>query len=173
MSYAIMLGSNMFIGTNGIMSVEVNNRSKEFFRIREIYRVRSEGSYLVVDCDIKDNDGVREVKLAKSNPVAADENVRVEGNKQYVIASRPNGSVIVKVEQIEPNDPSLPVNGPVRNALDSGGIDAILRITGDFFAGGNHLRITNSSMVINTNTIAGFLSIGTGGLRLVNDGFVF
>lgn len=173
MSYAIMLGSNMFVGTNGVMSVEGKNGFKEFFRVREIFRARSEGSYLAVDCDIKDTEGEREVKLFKSNPVVVNENVNIEGDKRYVVATRSNGSTIIKVEQVDPRDPSLPNNGPVRNIIDSGKIDAILRITGTFVVGDYLLEISNSSMSINTNVLMGNLNMGTGGLRLGERGFDF
>ena len=58
-----MLGSDLFYGTNGVLTVQIDNKVVEFFRIREIYRVRSEGSFLAVDCDIKDKDNIREIKL--------------------------------------------------------------------------------------------------------------
>ena len=69
MTFGIDLGSNLFIGTSGIMSVETDTGLKEFFRIREIARARVFGSYIVVDCDIKDGTGQREVKLFKSRSV--------------------------------------------------------------------------------------------------------
>lgn len=77
MKYVIMLGSNMFVGTNGIFTVEIDGKVKEFFRIREIFRERSEGSYLTVDCDIKDLDNEREIKLYKSRHVAGDDKIEL------------------------------------------------------------------------------------------------
>ncbi len=63
------LAQNMFFGSNGVLNVEINSKVVEFFKIREIYKVRSEGSFLAVDCDIKDRDNIREIKLFKSKPV--------------------------------------------------------------------------------------------------------
>ena len=82
MKYAIMLGSNMFIGTNGVFTVEINGKLKEFFKVREIFRERSEGSYLTVDCDIKDSENKREVKLFKSRPVVVDKKIQIESDKK-------------------------------------------------------------------------------------------
>ncbi len=56
MSYAVMVGSYVFIGTNGILNVEISGKSKKNFCIREIHRVRYEGAYLAVGSDIKDAD---------------------------------------------------------------------------------------------------------------------
>lgn len=171
MKYAIMIGSNMFIGTNGVLTVELNGVSKEFFRIREIYRARSEGSYLAVDCDIKDNDNSREIKLFKNNPVVIDANITVEVDKTKTTAKRSNGSTIIEVEQLDSNHESLPKSGPIKDFLINNPLDAVLRITGDFYAGGNKLYADSSKLMIGTNTISGNLMIGTGGLLLTQGGF--
>ena len=59
MKYGIMIGSNIFIGTSGILNLETIDGNKEFFKIRELQRIRSKGSYIVVDCDIKEPNGNR------------------------------------------------------------------------------------------------------------------
>jgi hypothetical protein len=41
--YAIVFGSDMYIGTNEILTVEIQNRLIDFFRIRKIFRERSFG----------------------------------------------------------------------------------------------------------------------------------
>ena len=171
MKYAIMIGSNMFIGTNGILTVESDGKSKEFFRIREINRARSEGSYLAVDCDIKDSENKREIKLFKNNPVAADENVKIVQDKKIMSAKRADGTIIIQVEQIELNNESLPKDGPVKKVLEDNKVDAILRITGDFYAGRHKLIADNSKLLLDTNTLSGNLMIGTGGLKLTAGGF--
>lgn len=171
MKYAIMLGSNMFIGTNGVFTVEVNGKTKEFFRVREIFRERSEGSYLAVDCDIKDSDNNREVKLFKSNPVVADENIQTESDKETFIAKRPDGSLIIKVEQIQNDNPALPKTGPIPEHLKNNQVDAILKITGNFYAGDFKVNIDDENMQIGGITLGGNLSIGTGGMQITNMGF--
>ena len=171
MKYAIMIGSNMFTGTNGILTVELNGKTKEFFRIREIYRARSEGSYLAVDCDIKDAENNREIKLFKNNPVVVDNNVKVEQSKDKMTAMRADDTIIIKVEQLNADHVSLPKSGPIRELLNNNPIDAILRITGDFQAGGHRLIADNSKLLIDTNTLIGNLMVGTGGLKLTNMGF--
>lgn len=171
MKYAIMLGSNMFIGTNGIFTVEIDGKEKEFFKIREIYRARSKGSYLVVDCDIKDFDNKREIKLFKSKPVVADENILIESDKKKLIANRLDGSLIIKIEQIKNDNPTLPKSGPIPELLKKNPVDSILRITGDFYAGDFKVNINLEKMVIGGITLEGNLSVGTGGLKLTQMGF--
>jgi len=48
MNYGIILGSNLLIDTQGILKVFENGKQREFFRVRELHRIRSEGSYLVL-----------------------------------------------------------------------------------------------------------------------------
>ncbi|NJC27640.1 hypothetical protein [Neolewinella antarctica] len=171
MKYAIMLGSNMFIGTDGVFTVEINGTLKEFFKVREIFRERSYGSFLVVDCDIKDIDNKREVKLFKSKPVAADENIQFGFNEKEISATRPDGSVIIKIEQLKDDDSTLPKSGPIREQLKENPVDAILRITGNFYAGDFEVNIDNESMKIDDATVNGNLSIGTGGMQITRQGF--
>jgi hypothetical protein len=177
MRYAVALGSDMFVGANGILSVESGGEEVDFFRIREIYRVRSEGSYLTVDTDIKDKDGQREIKLFKNRPVAEGEDITVEYSREQTLVTRADGSTIIKVEQIDPNDPMLPSNGPVRDFLDKNPIDAIIRITGEFYAGDCLLTIGEKKTFIKSGMmeieINGNLSVGTSGIRLSNIGFSF
>lgn len=171
MKYAIMLGSNMFIGTNGVFTVEINGKLKEFFKVREIFRQRSEGSYLTVDCDFKDSDDEREVKLFKSRPVAGDDKIEIESDKTHLIAKRPNGSLIIKIEQLETDNPTFPQSGPIPEQLKKNPVDAILRITGDFYAGDFKVHIDNDRMQIGGITLGGNLSIGTGGMQITQMGF--
>ncbi|MFI0431029.1 hypothetical protein [Mariniflexile sp. HMF6888] len=171
MKYAIMLGSNMFIGTNGIFTVEINGKLKEFFKIREIFRERSEGSYLVVDCDIKDSENKREVKLFKSKPVVADENIQIESDKKILLAKRSDGSPIIKIEQIENDNPTLPKSGPISEELKTNQVDAILRITGNFYAGDFKVDIDDVNMKIDGIMLGGNLSVGTGGMQITPMGF--
>ncbi len=133
--YAVMLGSNMYIGNDGILKYRDDGGYKEFFKVRQIYRQRSLGSYLAVNVDIKDGQGKREVKLHKNKPVVVDKTIKVNCNKTQTIVTDENQRVIIKVEQIDNQDDFLPRSGPVRAALDTGKIPAIIRITGDFYVG--------------------------------------
>ncbi len=100
MAYAVLFGSNLYVGTTGVLTVTDKDpstgqdKTTEFFRIREIDRKRSLGSYLVVDCDIKDPNGNREVKLFKSKPVAGSADVEVLNPGRAVEVRRADGSLV-------------------------------------------------------------------------------
>ena len=171
MKYAVMLGSDLYIGTTGILTVTDKGKKKEFFRIREINKARSIGSYLAVDCDIKTADGIREVKLFKSKLVASVPNIKVSQLDKLIEVCRDDGSIIIKVEQIDPAEVSLPPGSPGATILKS--MDAILRITGNFYAGSHHLIITKNQLQVGGLTMVGTLKIGGGGLSLSENGFSF
>ena len=169
MTFGIVIGSDLFVGTSGILTVETHTGPKEFFRVREIDRARARGSYIVVDCDVKDGKDQREVKLFKSRPVVEGADVLVQYEPGYTQATRKDGSLVIRVEELPPTDPSLPQYPPVSAAL--AGVDGILRITGDFYAGSHHLIVTTTQAQIGGLTFVGNVSIGTGGIRLTNSGF--
>jgi hypothetical protein len=169
--FAIVFGSDMFIGTNGILTVEIDGKEKEFFKITEIFRVRSFGSYLTVECDIKDKDNIRLIKLDKSRPVVVGDKVNAEYNHKNTHIKREDGSTIIKIEQLETNDSTLPQSGPVHEALMKGQFEAIIRITGNFYAGSHLLNVDTNSLKVGGVTSGGNLSIGTGGLKLTSMGF--
>lgn len=164
--YAIVLGSDMYIGTNGILTVEIGGKMIEFFKVREIYRVRSAGSYLAIDCDIKDNENNREVKLDKSKPVVTSEKIKVHYDHKVTHVKRVDDTTVIKIEQIESSDPSLPQSGPVSDALKRESFDAIIRITGDFYAGPFRLKVDEKALKVGGVISTGNLMIRTGGLRL-------
>src|SRR5680860_1666095 len=118
MNYLVMIGSDRCYGTNGVLTVQVGDKFIEFFRIREIFRVRSEGSYLAVDCDIKDKDNVREVKLFKSKPVSQNDNVIVSCNKKETKVTRQDGNIIVKIEQLDLDSNKLLEFEPLKKTLE-------------------------------------------------------
>lgn len=171
MKYAIMIGSNMFIGTNGVFNVEINGKNKEFFKIREIFNERSNGSYLAIDCDIKDSDNEREIKLFKSKPVVKEDSVTIQKSEKTLTAYRPDDSIIIRIEQLDSTDSSLPKTGPIPQQLGANPVDAILRITGDFYAGNFKVHADNSIMKVGGISLGGNLSVGTGGIRLTQKGF--
>ncbi len=187
MNYLVMLGSDMFYGTNGVLTVENNGKFSEFLRIREFHRNRSNGSFLTVDCDIKDKDNEREVKLFKNRPVAQDDNVNVSVSHTETIVKREDGSLIIRIDQIELHDTPLSEFEPLKHTLSGFPaatrehlekqlkeitIDAVIKITGEFYAGRFHLNIKDEFSIIQGTKLSGNFSFGTGGIKLSNSGFM-
>jgi len=172
MNYAVVFGSDVFIGTTGVISFAQDGKTKEFFTIREIFRERSEGSYLAVDCDIKDEQGNREIKLAKSRPVANGRDNEVVTNKTFTEAKRTDGSIIIKIEQLDPNTYMIPwIDDKASSMLKT--VSAIIRITGKFTIG-NHLVVADEEKTkIGGLTFSQNLSIGGKGIILSENGLSF
>ena len=177
MTYAVMLGSDLYVGTTGVLTVTDKNPStgkdqtKEFFRIREIDRKRSQGSYLVVDCDIKDPSGNREIKLFKSRPVAGSPEVKVLNPGKAVEVRRTDGSLVIRAEELDRDALNISVSELVANALEK--VEAILRITGDFQAGPYRVRADETQLKVGGITFSGNVKIGGGGLHLSKNGIAF
>lgn len=169
MAYAVIHGSDVFIGTSGILSYELDGKMKPFFKVREINRNRSEGSYLSIDVDIKGVDGNREVKLFKSKAVVANDDIIIKYSKSRTTILRPDESIIIDVELLEPNDPSLPARQQV--AYDK--LDGIIRITGNYMVGEHKVHSTVDGTKIGYLSMGGNVSFGSGGLILTNNGFMF
>lgn len=170
MTYAVMLGSDLYIGTTGVLTVTDKDpstgqdKTKEFFHIHEIDRKRSLGSYPVVDCDIKDPIGDREVKLRKSRAVATSPDVEVLKPGKAIEVKRADGSLVIRVEELDRDTLGIDDSGPVADALDE--VDAILRITGNFQAGPYRVIADNSQLQVGGITFSGNVKIGGGGLHL-------
>jgi len=55
--------------------------------------------------------------------------------------------------------------------LRQGNLEAIIRITGDFYAGPFKLKVDSQSLQVGGITFGGNLMVGTGGLKLTSMGF--
>ncbi len=156
---AIMLGSNMYIGTEGLLKYFDGSTYKDFFRVRELHNIRSFDSHLTIDVDIKDAEGNREIKLAKSRPVASNlDNLKIETNKTCTKVSKNDGTLIICIEQLLLTDESLPKDGPVKMAIESGFINSIIRITGNFKVGETQVEMTKEELITgNGNKMRGNL----------------
>jgi hypothetical protein len=174
MKYAVIFGSDIYIGTTGVLGYEDNKgKVKEFFTVREVYRERSDGSYLALNVDIKDIDGSREVKLFKSKPVVESPNVIVKCDKKRTTVTREDGTIVIDIEQLDPSDPSVPQTGPMREMLNKNQLEAVIRVTGNFAVGDYKVKATTENIQIGGMTIGGNLSVGTGGLVLRQMGISF
>jgi hypothetical protein len=165
---AVILGNNLFIGTP-VLRVEINNKLVEFLKVREIFRERSEGSYLTIDCDIKDKDNKREIKLEKSRPVARPDTVDVIFDHTLTHVTREDGSTIIKIEQIPSTNRAIAKEERIASLLKEKNMNSVIRITGHFYAGGNEVLITNDMMRANGVTWSGCRSWASGGLRLYSN----
>jgi hypothetical protein len=175
MEYGFLFGSNLLVNTQTTFSVEIDGKIREFFRVREIYKARDENSsYLTIDVDIKDNEGTREVKLFKSNVVATQSDIEYSITKNQTIVSRADGTLIIKIEQLEIDDVTPQLGQNMIDFLNEHKVEALIRVTGNFYAG-TILVDANEERVILTGqfgvTISGNISSGTNGITMTQMGF--
>lgn len=168
MKYAIVLGSNIFIGTNGILSFDNGVEQKDFFRIREIHNERSPGSHLGVDVDIKNVDGTREIKLFKSKPVAVgNHNLSVACDRNSTVVTDDDGSLIISIEQHTdvPENVSAALRRVNEHLAQPITVDAVLTINGKFNADGIQIEADEKGIVDqNGNRFSGNIKVGSGGI---------
>jgi len=174
-TFAILLGDNLFIGTNGVIRTIEPSGPFEFFRLREIDRPRFGGSYIGVDCDIKDAEGAREVKLAKSRPIRQilPPGIEAKCEPGFTEVVRSDGAVIIKIEELAVGHPAL--TGRLQSAV---GLVGIVQITGDFRAGPFRIQASPEGVILdgpgvvnfrisrNTNIGGGAITVGPGYLAM-------
>lgn len=171
---AILLGNNLYVG-QPVLLVFIKDKWVDFFKLREIHRVRSNGSYMTIDCDIKDKDNVREIKIEKSIPRVIPKNVTTHYNHKLTYALREDGSTIIRIEQLEDDNPAIPTDGRILDILKQLKIEieAYIKITGDFYAGDIHIIMDDSGLVCNGVTQSNCFKQGKIGLKLSSHGFAF
>jgi hypothetical protein len=184
MNYGIILGSNLLIDTHGILKVFENGKQREFFRVRELHRIRSEGSYLVLDCDIRDSDGSREVKLFKSRPVASNPRIVVTNLRKGIKVCRDDGTTIIQVEEITADSlPETLARGiahwraearrlePSQTLIKQiDAMEAFLEITGNFKAGSLPIQASKNELAIGGARLAGNIQKAGRGISLNSGG---
>lgn len=187
MNYLIMLGSNMFYGSNGVISYVNDGRLVNFFKVREIYKERSTGSYLAIDCDIRDAENKRIIKLAKNNPVTSSGGLKIHCDKQLTSVKGLSGELIIKIEQLDLVSNSLidfepfkkvflnrPHAGRIKSHLEQIYISAALRITGHFNVGPHELLIEDDYLTVdNAGKLMGNFKSAEHGIILQQGGFSF
>jgi hypothetical protein len=137
-SYAVLLGNDKIIGTNGVLAVEQDGKMLEFFRVRDVCSPARPGSGLAVDAHVKDTDGTSEIRLANNNPVVMGAGLRVQSSDTQLLVTRPDGTVVFRAEQVEPDPSFRPAAGPLQDFFEQNPVEAVIRITGAFYAG-SHL----------------------------------
>jgi len=161
MKYGVLLGSNLFIDTFGTLSyIDENQKLKQFFKVKEIWRQRSEGSYLALDVDVKDIDGNREIKLHNSKPVAEGD-VNCDRTETGITVRRDDGSLVIKVEQLDPSALILENRPLIMKALKDLALDAIIKITGGFTIQGVNVTINDETIDVGGFSMSGNFVGGT------------
>lgn len=143
----------------------------EFFRVRSLFRPQQTGSGLSFDLDVKDTDAERAVKLTDGNPVVMGIGVKVDRQPGHTLVTRADGSLIVKVEQLEPDASFRPVSGPLQAFFAQHPVEAVIRITGEFYAGKHRIRAVAGAAPAGGMLREAIPAAPSDGLRLTPFGF--
>ncbi len=170
-SYAVLLGAHTIIGTNGVLSLEQDGKVLEFFRVREVCSPGRTGSVLAVDINIKDTDGTSEIKLANNNPVVLGKGIRVTCSETQVLVIREDGTLIFKAEQVAPDQSFRPGDGPLKDFFEQNPVGAVIRITGEFYAGSHLVKSDAGGTPANARSGTQNPSAAARELRLTPFGF--
>jgi len=172
MKYAFLFGSNVFVVPGNTISYVDNEQATRFFRIVSVHNedpAAGRNSVLKIDADIRDNDG--HVLHITNNQL------EVEGNSNFFISesydrihvSKPDGSTVLDVLQLDYKTATslehnivaeLEVNMPLH----------IIRLRGNFMAGGIHIEIDNEKLFIDDDSYATAALAGDTDLRFSHAG---
>lgn len=152
MPYTVDFGSNIFRGTDGVLSVESGGKVTDFLKIRELDAARSTDTFVAVDCDIKDAAGRREIKLAKSRPVVVSDEIEVVCESDFTTVKDKDERLVISIQRI-------------RN-----GSHTLLKIRGDFVVGGRRVTATDAELNIDGSTMSSNIFLNTGGLVISDRG---
>lgn len=176
----VIFGSNLYVqqitaDLHTVLEWENEQGSvQEVFRLRELFRERSTGSYLVIDCDLRDRDGNREVKLAKNRPVKISDELCVQQcDKDGLIILREDGTIVIQVEVLHPD--SITQWFPKMRLRKT--LEKLIRLNGTFNVGPYTVDAQTGGIEINGQSLSGIFFVGNvnygGKMRLTPNGLSF
>ncbi len=172
MKYAFIIGSNAFVVPAKVLSYADNDDEKEFLRINSIYHDLPPGAkeqHLDIDLDIKDTDGTPILMLANHTLNSASYNVKKERNSIQVV--RHDGSLIIQVHQLD-DDSAMSLEHNITAELEVNMPIVVIRINGEFMAGGLRIAAENEKLYVNDIGYANSVLAGKNQLKFTTSGVV-
>jgi len=172
MKYAFIIGSNAFIVPSKVLSYADNDDEKEFLRINSIYHDLPPGvqeAHLDIDLDIKDIDGTPILMLANQTLNSASHTVKKERNSIQIV--RADGSLIIQVHQLD-DDSAMSLEHNITAELEVNMPIVVIRINGDFMAGGLRIAAENEKLYVNDIGYANSVLAGKNQLHFTTNGVV-
>ena len=171
MKYAFVIGSSAFVVKGKTISYGEEGNWKSFLRINTVSQggPDSEGSSLNIDVDIKDTDGTPVTIVANQPVTGAPYTIKKERDSIHVL--RLDGTTIIHVHQLD-NDSAMSLEHNIVAELEVNLPVAVIRITGEFFVDGLHIRAENEKLLINDNGYATAALAGDNDLKFTAEGVV-
>jgi len=170
MKYAFLFGSNVFVVPGNTISYVDNEQTTRFLRIVSVHKDDPSGekrSVLTIDADIKDNEGhVLRITNNQSEDIS---NFHIQETYDRVLVNKRNGSTVLDVHQLDYKTAmslehnivaEMEVNMPLH----------IIRLHGNFLAGGLHIEIDNEKLFIGDDSYAMAAQAGETDLRFSHAG---
>jgi hypothetical protein len=151
MKYAFIMGSSAFVVPNGVINYSDGNFSKEILRVKSIYHDDVPGSHLSVDLDIDEPDGnnIRIINNVAEQCVGCQ--VTIERNRIKVLKA--DGTIIINIQQMD-DESAMALQHNIVAELEVNMPIAVIRIFGDFKAGGLNISAENEKLFVNDNGYA-------------------
>ncbi len=172
MKYAFIIGSNAFIVPHNGIVYNAADTDRDFLRINSIYHEVKEpagNDVLDIDLNIKDTDG-SSVIIVNNKPVTGAP-YTIERKPDSVKVLRIDGSTIIHVHQLD-EDTALGLEHNIVAELELQAPLAAIRVTGEFYVDGLHIRAENEKLLINENGYATSAMIGKNKLAFTSEGVV-
>lgn len=97
--------------------------------------------------------------------------VKVDRQPSHTLVTRADGSLIVKVGLPEPDASFRPADGPLQAFFAQHPVEAVIRITGEFYAGTHRIRAASGAVPAGGVPREAVPAVASGGLRLTPFGF--
>jgi hypothetical protein len=173
MKYAYIIGSNAFVVPGNVISYPDQGEEKEFLRINEIYHDQTphhqEQPSLNCDINISDINGTP-VTIIANKPANAP-GYQVTTERDSIMVTRPNGSVLVHIHQLD-DDSAMSLEHNITAELEVNMPVVAIRIFGDFKLGDLHIKAENEKLFINGDGWGNSVLGGLKQLKFTEDGVV-
>lgn len=167
MKYAFVIGTSAFIVPSRVVSYADQEGDHEFLRINSIYDGKS--SALNIDLHIKDLHGT-EISLVSNKQVTEPPYlVTVENNSVKII--KDDGNTLIHIHQLD-DEAAMGLEHNIVAELEVNSPAVAIRITGEFFVDGLHIRAENEKLHINDIGYATAAMAGQNQLVFTSEGVV-
>ncbi|HWD87759.1 MAG TPA: hypothetical protein VG367_06500 [Mucilaginibacter sp.] len=170
MKYAFLFGSNVFVVPGNTISYVDNEQTTRFLRIVSVHKDDPEGekrSVLTIDADIKDNEGhVLHITNNKSDDIT---HFLIHETYNQLQVSKQNGSTVLDVHQLDYKT-AMSLEANIVAELEVNMPLNVIRIRGNFMAGGLHIEIDNEKLFIDDDSYATAALAGETDLKFSHSG---
>jgi len=170
MKYAFLFGSNVFVVPGNTISYVDNILSTRFLRIVSVHKDNPSGekrSVLSIDADIRDNDG--HVLRIANNQVEDISNFLVHETYNRLLVEKRDGSTVLDVHQLD-HKTAMSLEHNIVAEMEVNMPLHVIRIRGNFMAGGLHIEINNEKLFIDDDSYATAALAGETDLRFSHSG---